>query len=214
VTALSLPVPSRLQAILLDRDGTINVERADYVLEPGQLQLLPGAVQAMARIARWGIPVLVVTNQSGVGRGLLSEEMLLAIHTRLREELAPDGGRIDDFFVCPHHPNAGCSCRKPRPGLLVQAAVRYGLDLSQCLMIGDSATDLQAAQAAGCPALFVQSGLGRSVPGTECTLSAWPPNLTAADLAEAVELLECAKAGDAAEAPVSINAGVGARRVV
>lgn len=211
MSTLPLPVPNRLQAILLDRDGTINVERADYVLEPAQLQLLPGALQAMARISLWGIPVLVLTNQSSVGRGLLSEEMLVAIHTRLREELASSGGRIDDFFVCPHHPDAGCSCRKPRPGLLMQAAVRYGLDLSQCLMIGDSATDLLAAQAAGCPALLVQSGLGRSVPGNEGALSAWPPKLTAADLAAAVELLE---ATGAAGVSVPMDAEVGARRVV
>jgi len=176
-----------LQALLLDRDGTLNVERADYVRTPAELVLLPGVLQAMARIATWQVPVLVVTNQSCVGRGLVTREMLSTIHDRLCEEVEAAGGRIDAFFVCPHRPDEGCGCRKPAPGLLLQAAAAFGLDLRRCVFVGDSDADLLAGDAANCPAIFVGTGRQGPLPGPGIAHSDLP---VVRDLSAALDLLE------------------------
>jgi D-glycero-D-manno-heptose 1,7-bisphosphate phosphatase len=194
----TLPLPRSLQALLLDRDGTLNVERADYVREPEALQILPGVLEALARAAQWQVPVLVLTNQSCVGRGLVAPQMLDAIHAHLRAQVEAAGGRIDGFFVCPHHPDAGCACRKPRPGLLLQAATAFGLDLGQCIFIGDSSTDLQAAHAAGCPAIYVGTGRQGPTPGHPVLTGAVT---VATSLAAALDLLVAAGALPA-EAPL------------
>jgi D-glycero-D-manno-heptose 1,7-bisphosphate phosphatase len=146
------------QAIFLDRDGTINRERADYVKSWQEYEWLPGARAALAGLAQLGAPVIIVTNQSAVGRGILDLGDLDAIHERVRAEAAAAGGRIDHFLICPHDPAAQCECRKPKPGLLLQAAARYNLNLAHCLMIGDSITDLLASAAAGCPCILVRTG--------------------------------------------------------
>jgi D-glycero-D-manno-heptose 1,7-bisphosphate phosphatase len=148
----------RLQAIFLDRDGTINRERADYVKSWQEYEWLPGALDALCELARLGVPILVVSNQSAVGRGILDVGALDAIHAQVRAEAAAAGGRLDEFFVCPHTPAAQCACRKPQPGLLLEAARRYGLDLSRCVFVGDAITDMQAAQAAGCGWLLLRTG--------------------------------------------------------
>ncbi len=146
------------QAIFLDRDGTINRERADYVKSWHEYEWLPGAQEALALLAQQGAPILIVTNQSAVGRGILEMSTLDAIHAQVQVEAAAAGGRIDRFFVCPHTPAQQCGCRKPQPGLLQQAAAQYNLDLARCVMIGDAITDLQAAAAAGCPCILVRTG--------------------------------------------------------
>lgn len=150
--------PARYQAIFLDRDGVINRERADYVKTWSEFQFLPGVLPALRRLATLPCPILVISNQSAVGRGLITAETLASIHRQLACDVMRSGGRIDGFYVCPHHPESGCDCRKPKPGLLRRAAVEHALDLRQCIFIGDAETDLQAAQAAGCDALLVQSG--------------------------------------------------------
>lgn len=147
-----------MQAIFLDRDGTINRERADYVKCWQEFEWLPGALDALALLARWNVPILIVTNQSAIGRGILDRDLLSAMHERVRAGAAAAGGRIDQFFVCPHAPAEQCSCRKPKPGLLLQAAAAYHLDLANCIMIGDSITDLQASEAAGCRCILLRSG--------------------------------------------------------
>lgn len=147
-----------LQAILLDRDGVINRERADYVKCWEELDILPGALAALRRLAAVPVPICVVTNQSAIGRKLVAAQTVDAIHRRLAARVAAQGGRIDAFFVCPHHPDAGCACRKPQPGLLLQAAQRFGLDLRRCILVGDSFTDHLAAAAVHCPSILVQSG--------------------------------------------------------
>ncbi|MCC6166635.1 MAG: HAD-IIIA family hydrolase [Caldilineaceae bacterium] len=147
-----------LQAILLDRDGVINRERADYVKCWDEMEILPGALAALRRLARLPIPICVVTNQSAIGRKIISAQTVDALHRRLAALAAAQGGRIDAFFVCPHHPDAGCDCRKPKPGLLLQAAQRFSLDLSRCILVGDSFTDYAAAAAVHCPAILVQTG--------------------------------------------------------
>ncbi len=150
--------PGRPQAVFLDRDGTINRERADYVKSWQEYEWLPGALTALAALAKLEVPILVVTNQSVVGRGILGTSALQAIHANVRAEALAAGGRLDDFFVCTHAPADQCACRKPKPGLLQEAAARYDLDLGRCVFVGDSITDMQAAQAAGCAWLLVRTG--------------------------------------------------------
>jgi D-glycero-D-manno-heptose 1,7-bisphosphate phosphatase len=155
----NLPVAfGRPQAIFLDRDGTINRERADYVKSWQEYEWLPGALNALAALAQLDVPILVVTNQSVIGRGILDASALQAIHAQVRAEALAAGGRLDDFLICPHGPADQCACRKPKPGLLLEAAARYNLDLGRCVFVGDSITDMQAAQAAGCAWLLVRTG--------------------------------------------------------
>ena len=183
------PSPLRFipSAILLDRDGVINQERVDYVKSWAELQLLPGVLPALRRLATLPNPIVVITNQSAIGRGLVEPETVAAIHDQLTQTVITAGGRLDGFFVCPHHPAAGCACRKPKPGLLQQAAQRFNFDLTQAVFIGDALTDFEAARAAGCRAILVKSGrqgatLADALPGP-----AAPPIV--ADLAAAVALL-------------------------
>ena len=174
-------------AILLDRDGVINHERADYVKSWPEFQLLPGVLAALRRLATLPIPIVVITNQSAIGRGLVAPATVAAIHDRLAQAAHTAGGRLDGFFVCPHHPTAGCDCRKPKPGLLLQAARHFGFDLAQAIFIGDAITDFEAARAAGCHAILVKSGRQGTVLDTYFTNTAAPPLV--ADLAAAVDLL-------------------------
>lgn len=175
-----------LQAVLLDRDGVINVERADYVKSWHELRLLPRVLPALRRLAQWPVPICVLTNQSAIGRGVIDRETVDGIHQRLAALVAAHGGRIDAFFVCPHHPDARCSCRKPQPGLLRQAAQRFNLDLARCVFIGDAVTDHGAAVAAGCPSILVESG--RQGPQLRRLLGDAAPPIVP-DLFDAVALL-------------------------
>lgn len=151
---------SRPADILLDRDGVIVHERAGYLLAPDQLELLPGAAAAIARLRAAGHRVFVITNQSAVGRGLLDGDTLALIHERLDSLVREGGGEISGYFVCPHHPGVGCDCRKPRPGLLYAARDHAGVDLSAAVLVGDQLSDVQAAAAAGCRAVLVLTGQG------------------------------------------------------
>lgn len=149
---------NQLQAILLDRDGVLNYERPDYVKCWEEFKFLPDVLETLPRLAALKIPVLVISNQSAIGRGLVTQQVVDAIHQRAGAEIAAAGGRIDDFFVCPHHPDDHCACRKPKPGLLWAAASAYALDLHRCIFIGDAVTDFQAALAAHCPSILVETG--------------------------------------------------------
>src|SRR5579862_4810229 len=143
------------QAVFLDRDGVINRWRADYVKSIVEFELLPGVPEAIARLSAAGLPVVVITNQSVIGRGLVIEETLTAIHRHMLSVMAAAGGRITDVLYCPHLPADGCDCRKPKPGLLLDAARRHDLDLRRCVLVGDEPNDMGAAAAAGCPALLI-----------------------------------------------------------
>jgi D-glycero-D-manno-heptose 1,7-bisphosphate phosphatase len=147
-----------IKGILLDRDGTVNVERADYVRSVEQFVLLPGVIKAFAELAVFGLPVVVVTNQSAIARGLISERDLESIHEHLSSVARKTGLELRGILVCPHHPEAGCPCRKPRPGLLLCAAAQLGIRPEECLMIGDSINDFLAARAAGAAVIMVRSG--------------------------------------------------------
>lgn len=140
-------------AVFLDRDGTINVRKRDgYVLCPEEFHFLPGALEALAALAQGTEQrIVVVTNQSAINRGLMFRSTLEEIHMWMRQGIRYAGGRLDGIYVCPHRPEDGCLCRKPRPALLIQAAHELGIDLSKSSMIGDAGTDLRAAWAAGIP---------------------------------------------------------------
>lgn len=175
---MTRPAGSPLRpAIFLDRDGTLNRE-VDYLRRVEDLELLPGVVAALESLQRAGYALVVVTNQSGVARGLLTEETLGRIHARLAEQLASSGVELLDILWCPHHPDlpkgaphGACSCRKPAPGMLLDAASRHGLDLASSWTVGDGERDAAAGLAAGTRAALVatgktQAGVSPSIQGT------------------------------------------------
>ena len=154
--------------IFLDRDGTI-VEEKEYLSRPEQLVLLPHAAEAIKLFNQKGLPVLVVTNQSGVARGFFSEETVQKINYALAETLHATEAVVDRWYYCPHHPKYGderyrqqCSCRKPNIGMLEQGARDFNLDLARSYMVGDSLSDLEAARNAGTKAILVLSGYGET----------------------------------------------------
>jgi D-glycero-D-manno-heptose 1,7-bisphosphate phosphatase len=177
-------------AVFLDRDGTIIWDPA-YLTQLTQLRLLRGAASAIRLLNRSGFAVVIATNQSGVARGLLTEETLRTIHEALLVRLRRRGARIDAVYYCPYHPEAevpeyrvDSDCRKPAPGMLLQAARELDLDLSRSYSIGDSARDLEAGRRAGCKTVLVLTGSGRR---TEANWArAWQPDHVAADLRAAV----------------------------
>lgn len=143
---------ARRPAVLVDRDGVLNERAApgEYIRSWEEWQWLPGAVEALVRFHRAGYRVIVISNQAGVALGAMSESMLDEIHAHMRADVEAAGGRIDAIYVCPHHWNAGCPCRKPRPGMLFAAQRDFHLDLSRTFFLGDDRRDAQAAEAAGC----------------------------------------------------------------
>ena len=163
------------RAVLLDRDGTLTVE-GEWLTRRQDLVLVPGAAAALARLSAAGWKLVLVTNQSAVARGLITPAQLEEIHAELQERVAAGGkrvagrgARLDAIYSCPHHPTEGvgaykveCECRKPKPGLVLQAARELGLDLPRCWMIGDAARDLEAGWAAGVPGILVATGKGRA----------------------------------------------------
>ena len=144
--------------IILDRDGTINEEREDYVKSPEEWVPIPGALEAIARLNHAGWHTVVATNQSGLARGLFDTMMLNNVHLKMNQALAKVGGRIDAVFFCPHGPSEGCECRKPLPGLFRLIGQRYGVELGGVPIVGDSLRDLQAGAAVGCPPHLVRTG--------------------------------------------------------
>ena len=177
------------QAIFLDRDGVINQERSDYVKTWSEFEFLPGALSALCDLATLNLPILVLTNQSVVGRGIVAQATIEMIHKQANAQIVRAGGRVDAFFLCPHHPDDRCLCRKPKPGLLLQAAAAFTLQLSECIFIGDSITDALAAQAVGCQSLLVASGRqGKQLPELVVEHGLTVPIVT--DLVKAVPLIK------------------------
>ena len=176
-----------MQGIFLDRDGVINCERADYVKTWREFTFLPGVLPALRRLATLHVPILVISNQSAIGRGLVARETIDAIHQQAQANIIAAGGRVDDFFICPHHPDQRCACRKPQPGLLEQAAAKFKLQLAECLFVGDAISDFQAAQAAGCQSILVKSG--RQGAQLQQLMTVHNPAPIVADLAAAVEMI-------------------------
>lgn len=145
------------RAVFLDRDGTM-ANDVDYCRRPEAFRLFPGVANAIARLNRAGFVVVVVTNQSGVARRLLTVRTLQAIHQKLRRDLRRAGARVDAIYYCPHHPDDGCDCRKPRTGLLRRAAEAFKLSMADSYMIGDRGCDIDAGHAAGCQTILVRTG--------------------------------------------------------
>lgn len=148
-------------AIFLDRDGVLIENRADYIREWSHVKVIPGAIEALSHPALAGYRIVIVTNQSAVGRGLLSLETAGAINARFLDLIRARGGRLDALFMCHHAPADECPCRKPKPGLLLRAAQELGLDLSRSWMIGDAWSDVLAGQAARVrQAVLLRTGRG------------------------------------------------------
>ncbi len=136
-------------AVFLDRDGVIIENRKDHVLAWSEVEILPGSLEALARLSAGPYKIFIVTNQSAVGRGLISLEEAERINHQLVGVIEASGGRIDGLFMCPHAPEEGCACRKPEPGLLAEATRNATLDLKRSILIGDALSDLAAGRAAG-----------------------------------------------------------------
>jgi len=150
-----------MKPIILDRDGVINYDSPSYIKSPEEWKPIPGSLEAIALLNQAGYRVLVATNQSGVGRGLFEMATLNEIHDKMHRALGVLGGRIDGIFYCPHAQDAGCSCRKPKPGLLEEISRRLGVSLEGVPFIGDSLRDLQAATAVGAQPVLVLTGKGK-----------------------------------------------------
>jgi D-glycero-D-manno-heptose 1,7-bisphosphate phosphatase len=175
-------------AVFLDRDGVINRNRPDYVRHWNQFEFLPGALEAIRDLARENLSVLVVSNQSAVGQGLMSPLDLDEINTHMLEMVTAAGGRIDGAYYCPHTADEGCTCRKPAPGLLLRAMQHFGVDPGRSCLIGDSVTDMLAAQEVGIPSILVLTGHGQRTLVDPC-LRSCPITFIAVDLRESVHWL-------------------------
>lgn len=163
--------PPARRAVFLDRDGTLN-EDPGYVHRVEDLRLRQGVPEGLAILGRLGLPLIVVTNQGGIGRGKFTEAQMHAFNRALAAQALRHGARLDQFYWCPHHPRAtdprlavACACRKPEPGLLVRAARDHGLDLSQSFLLGDHGRDAQAAERAGATGILITNGPATATTG-------------------------------------------------
>jgi D-glycero-D-manno-heptose 1,7-bisphosphate phosphatase len=177
-------MPNR--AVFLDRDGTMTLD-VHYCSRPEDLRLFSETGKAVKVLNEFGYKVIVITNQSGIGRGYFTEETLLKIHEKMTHLLAKEGGNLDGIYYCPHRPDENCDCRKPKPGLLLKAAGELDIDLSASWIIGDSLSDLEAARMCGCNSIFINrtnnktSGLHQNEPEK--------PLYTITDLLQAIPLI-------------------------
>ncbi len=147
--------------VFLDRDGVINADSPNYIKKPSEFHFLENSARAVALLFKNGFDVIVITNQSVIGRGMTDFRELKAIFDKMRKGIEDAGGRIKDIFFCPHRPDQGCTCRKPMPGLILQAKEKYGIDLAHSCMVGDSVKDIECAKNAGCGcSVLVKTGNG------------------------------------------------------
>lgn len=175
----------RRRYVLLDRDGTIIVER-DYLRNPHQVALLPGAAEGLRQLNSQGLGLIVVTNQSGIGRGYFDGTQLAAVNDRLRNLLVLEGVQLDALYVCPHRPEDDCRCRKPKPGLVEQAVRDFHFLPEQAFVIGDKTSDVELGRAVGATTLLVRSGYGAETEQRH----AIRPDHVVDDLAEAAEVIQ------------------------
>ena len=177
------------KVVFLDRDGVINVDSPDYIKSWSEFQFISGSLEALKRLNESGFTIIVITNQSAVNRGMIPEPVLREMHDNMRCAVEKQGGCIADIFYCPHRPDEGCGCRKPKPGLIQQAQQRHRLDPSTAWMVGDSVKDILCARNAGCGhAILVRTGNGRS---SERMLleKQTPPDHVVENLREAVDFI-------------------------
>ena len=148
------------KTIILDRDGVINEDSDDYIRSADEWIPIPGSIEAISRLKKAGYLVAVASNQSGIGRGYFSLDDMQAMHDKMLALLAQRGASVDGIFFCPHAPEDNCVCRKPKPGLLFQIAKQLNIDLKECVFVGDSFSDVQAARMAGVTPVLVKTGKG------------------------------------------------------
>jgi D-glycero-D-manno-heptose 1,7-bisphosphate phosphatase len=147
-----------VKLFILGRDGILNTYRADHVKSPDEWEPIAGALEAVARLNQAGWHAVIATNQAGIGRGMIDMASVNAVHVHMNQRAQAEGARFDAIFFCPHTPEDGCDCRKPRPGLMLDIGRRYGVDLSEVPMVCDTLRDLEAAQAAGCEPHLIRCG--------------------------------------------------------
>ena len=146
---------NKLKTVFVDRDGVINQERSDYVKSISELEIYPNVAKNIKLLKDAGFLVVVITNQSAVNRGIITHEMINQIHNSIQDHLKKYGTFLDGFYYCPHTPNENCNCRKPKPGLLQKAILELNIDLNSSWMIGDSDSDIEAADSIGCKAIKI-----------------------------------------------------------
>lgn len=150
-----------INTVFLDRDGVINIDSEHYIKTPSEFEFIPESQKAIALLSKAGLSVIVITNQSAIARKMASMETLTAIFDKMRAGVRDEGGNIDDIFFCPHHPDDQCECRKPRPKMILDAALKHDLTLSRAVMVGDSAKDIECGIHAGCArTILVKTGNG------------------------------------------------------
>jgi D-glycero-D-manno-heptose 1,7-bisphosphate phosphatase len=173
------------KVVFLDRDGVINQDSSDYIKCWEEFIFLPNSMEALKILTRNGCTLIVITNQSIIHRKWVLPEVLADMHRRLKSTVASHGGRITDIFFCPHTPEQGCSCRKPKPGLIRQACEKYAIDISDAVMVGDSAKDILCGKAAGCgKTILVRTGNGVMAQDALALDNVYP-TVVVADLLEA-----------------------------
>ncbi len=182
-------MPNRRFSVL-DRDGTIIVER-HYLSDPQGVEVLPGAATGMRKLSSMGFGLVVITNQSAIGRGLFDRARLDAIHQRMRELLAAEGVSLDGIYFCPHRPDENCTCRKPKPGLLELAARELQFDPENSFVMGDKACDIELGQRAGAKTFLVRTGYGAQ----EARDARISPDYVVDDVADAARIIESLAAG-------------------
>jgi histidinol-phosphate phosphatase family protein len=167
------------KAVFIDRDGTMAVD-AHYCSKPEDLKLYPNTTEGLKLLKQHGYTLIVITNQSGIGRGIFTEETLNVIHDKMKKDLAADGASVDGIYYCPHHPDQKCDCRKPKPKMVLQAVREHDIDLSRSFIVGDLQMDIDLGKSTGCPVIWIDHGT--------MTYEA-PPDAIASDLLEAAELI-------------------------
>ncbi|MGI8468744.1 MAG: D-glycero-beta-D-manno-heptose 1,7-bisphosphate 7-phosphatase [Pyrinomonadaceae bacterium] len=171
--------------VLIDRDGTLNVEQ-NYLSAPDQIELIPQSADGIRILRNLDLRIVVVTNQSGIGRGFFDAARLVEIHNRLREVLRENGTNVDAIYFCPHAPEDKCNCRKPMPGMAKRAATEFNADLSKSFVIGDNVCDIELGKNIGATTILVRTGYGKM---TE-TESETKPDYIAGNLFEAARLIK------------------------
>lgn len=173
-----------MKLVILDRDGVINQDSAQFIKNPDEWIPIPGSLEAIALLNQAGFRIALATNQSGISRGLFDMATLNAIHEKMQRAIAQCGGRIDALFYCPHTAEEHCACRKPKPGMLEEIGRRFAVDLTNTPSVGDSLRDLQASAAVGAQPILVLTGKGRE---TEAAGGLPPGAWICADLMEAAQ---------------------------
>jgi len=178
-------------AVLLDRDGVINFDSADYILSPDQWHPIPGSLEAIARMTEAGLVIAIISNQSALARGMMNQDTFNTIHAKMMLAIEQAGGFISHVAYCPHGPDDHCLCRKPKPGMVFETLQALGLEdqPEAALFVGDSIRDVQAAHGAGVPAMLVQSGYGDAAVILEKSRRLQPDIRVCADLSEAAHVI-------------------------